>query len=203
MAKRLYLVRHGQSKAQTEEEFSFDANLSDFGIEQSRMLTKAFSDVEFDKVFLSPLRRARQTFEHSGLKQENVFFDSRLVEELPAGCYDQILPYEPTPEYGEPDTADGWNKNIVSRLKEFLHEIYNGKHSSILIVAHAGVLSHLLNIFYNGTWKHDEIKYYKFCSMRNCAISVLDIDSATGNSILFWNCCEHLGELGTSTLSLI
>ncbi len=57
----LYLVRHGQSMAQTGEDNSPDPPLSKKGLLQAEMLGKSLSGIKFDKIYSSSLSRALGT----------------------------------------------------------------------------------------------------------------------------------------------
>lgn len=190
----LYLVRHTESKAQTEEEYSLDANLSDFGVQQAKCLHTALSELHFDKIFLSPLKRARQTFEYSGVKKENVYFDSRLAEELPAGMYaDNILPYEQTPDYGVADIHDAWETPVNERIAAFIRDIREMKKcESVLVVCHAAVLNRFLQLFLEPQLTSDEISNRPKCHMDNGAISIFEIHSSTQDRLVKWNDTNHL-----------
>jgi len=91
--KKIWLLRHAESKAQTEEEYGFDTGLSEAGEKQADRLKHVFNNLNFDKIYLSPLKRARETFERSGINGSNIEFDSRIIEELPGDAYSSILPY--------------------------------------------------------------------------------------------------------------
>jgi len=189
----IYLVRHTESKAQTEEEYSLDANLSDLGVSQAKTLHTALSDISFDKVFLSPLKRARQTFEYSGVKRDNIYFDSRLAEELPAGMYaDNILPYEKTPGYGATDSYNAWETPVNDRISSFLDSLYTLQCDTVLVVCHAGVLNSMLHLFLNPDLKQDDIKTRPKCHMDNGSISVVEINTDKSKRLIKWNDTAHV-----------
>ena len=191
---KIYLVRHTESKAQTEEEFSLDANLSQFGEQQAKQLRQRLAQIQFDVTFLSPLKRARQTFELSEVDCKDIYFDSRLAEELPPGMYaDNILPYETTPSYAAVDIYNSWEVPILDRLKLFWQTVYAlAEESTVLIVCHAGVLNWLLGLFLNPNMSDRDILNRPKCFMANGALSVIEVNSDTQNQLLTWNETEHL-----------
>jgi len=188
----IYLVRHAESKAQTEEEYSLDANLSDFGLDQSKLLQGVLSQISFDRVYLSPLKRARQTFEHSCVDCADILFDSRIVEELPPGMYDDnILPYEQLPDYGIADTHDAWEVPVHERVGAFLEEILSVSDcDNILVVCHAGVLNWLLKLFLNPAFEIDSTD--RRCRMDNTAVSILEVIHNGRDCLTKWNDTAHL-----------
>lgn len=193
----LWLVRHGESKAQTGEQFSFDPDLSAAGRRQARRLRGPLSKVRFDRIYVSPLRRARQTLELSGLVKaagrRAVRFDSRILE-LDRDRYASLLPYPEPPDYGVPDAHDAWGADPMERLASFLDEMraVSGKASNVLVVSHAMALSVLLNMFFCGSGKIAEAEAMsRFCRVSNASISVLRLGGPC-ESLLAWNCRRHL-----------
>ena len=108
--KRIWLVRHGESKVQINESADhINAELSDWGIEKARRLRKRLENAKPDCIFIGPLRRAWQTYELSRTTANWSEFDSRLIE-LNWGSpqvYEKIVPI-PTPDIAVPDRPDAW-----------------------------------------------------------------------------------------------
>lgn len=195
--KHLWLIRHGESKAQTQEEFSFDANLSELGKKQAAALSKAFAADAFDIAYVSPLKRARQTFELSGVKPERVIFDSRILEDVPQDSYAALLPYEKLPAYGLPDIHNAWLIDMPYRIAPFMEDVYKCDADNIAVFAHAGVMSCILNCFLmHSYFKPDEFRKYRYSLMNNCAVSVFRLGPNPEHNILHkWNSTEHLESL--------
>ena len=59
----IYLVRHGESVANTQNRFGLDTPLTELGATQASTLATTLADVDFDAVYSSNLLRARQTAE--------------------------------------------------------------------------------------------------------------------------------------------
>ncbi len=189
--KKICLVRHAESQAQTGEEFSLDSSLSHKGREQSVKLGGVLAGIEFEKIFLSPLKRSRETFELTGLPREQAVFDSRLVEAMPAGLYDLILPYNKI-EYGTQDRHDAWNIPAEARVAEFLDDMYSIRAKTVIVFAHGIVLNYLLRIFMGCSASKSGDKY---CMMDNAAFSLICLDSEKNiDKLELWNCQDHLNE---------
>lgn len=158
---KLFLVRHG------ETEFNKKCNgggqpdethLNELGLFQAKELSYRLKDVCFDKIFSSPLTRAKQTsLEINQFQRTKLIFDDRLKEydrgEVDPSSeewkkkYEELLAlgvskYEIRP-YGKENIWD-----FIKRLKSFLKEIQNEK-GTFLVVAHAGVNSAILNLSQN------------------------------------------------------
>ncbi len=142
--KTIYVIRHGQSRAQTGEEPWLDPALTEHGIRQAEQLRNAFTGRTFDHIRISPLQRARETFRLSGASGADVRFDSRLVEctldRGPGFDYREALPYV-TPPLAEPDRADMWNRPSGDRVRSLLDELRSLPGSEILMFGHCGLFA--------------------------------------------------------------
>jgi probable phosphoglycerate mutase len=105
--QELYLIRHGESKANTDRSIiggrSNESPLTEDGIEQARLLGRLLLQEEIipDRVFSSPAARALQTAEHTlkamGLGIEPVICDG--LQELDQGDWtgtERVKTYSPT-----------------------------------------------------------------------------------------------------------
>lgn len=195
--KKIWLVRHAQSRAQTEEEYGIDAGLSENGIRQAERLAKVFNNTCFDRIYLSPLKRSRETFEYSRIRGTSVEFDSRLVEELPEGAYSHILPYDILPDYGRNDQHDAWLTSARARAVSFMDDLYSISDRNILVMSHCGFLNHLLTAFIS--WHENALcEKLKYCHMNNTGISVFSLGSdRKTDSMLAWNDVRHVHDLIT------
>ncbi|OGV41020.1 MAG: hypothetical protein A2X48_11665 [Lentisphaerae bacterium GWF2_49_21] len=193
--KKIWLLRHAQSKAQTEEEYGFDAGLSKKGEKQSERLRSPFKDIFFDKICLSPLKRARETFEISKIKGKSIEFDSRLIEDLPGGGYSSLLPYVGLPGYADADRHNAWMTDVRARALSFMNDLYMHDQRHILVVSHCGFFSNLLGAFLS----HGDaglFAKFKFCMMHNTGISVLYIGlERKADTLLCWNDIRHVHDL--------
>lgn len=193
--KKIWLLRHAESKAQTEEEFGFDTSLSERGEKQAESLRKVFKNITFDKIYLSPLKRARETYEHSGISGTSIEFDTRLVEELPRNAYSSLLPYPALPEYGAADVHDAWLIDARQRAISFLNELHTAKARHVLVLSHGGFFNHLLSAFLpeHGIESYERLKH---CQMNNAGISVIYIGpNIKLDSLLSWNDIRHVQDL--------
>jgi len=62
----LYIIRHGEPDYKTD-------TLTDTGIKQAELLSQRFETVKFDRIFSSPLGRAKQTAQPTCIKQNKNF----------------------------------------------------------------------------------------------------------------------------------
>jgi alpha-ribazole phosphatase len=152
--KDLYLLRHGETGKQGRYIGSMDVPLSETGREQVRGTAKLLRRKNIDTIFSSPMRRCRQTCELLEIDCPNVV--SPLLREVDFGQWEgksfgEIVACDPAgvdrwtsdPETfcfpgGEPLAAF---RHRVSTFKKILDN-NNGKR--LLLVAHGGVIRHLL-----------------------------------------------------------
>lgn len=59
----IYFVRHGETVWNTQKRFQglSDSPLTEKGIEQAKLLSKKLENINFDKFYSSPLKRANDT----------------------------------------------------------------------------------------------------------------------------------------------
>lgn len=172
MDRKIYLIRHGKIECGEKKHYigTTDLPLSDVGLKQARKLREYFQPIDFEKAYVSPLKRCIKTSEII-LEGKNV--ESTVVEdfkEIHLGTWEgkshhfikNCFPkqYEErgrhidtfVPPLGE--SFEMLQKRVMPVFENILH-ITSG---NILIVAHAGVnrvilskilgfnLSNLLNV---------------------------------------------------------
>ena len=188
----IHLVRHAQSLAQTGEAPWLDPDLSELGTRQARALGTVLGNARYALTILSPLLRARRTFELARLRTEEIRFDSRLVEvTLNRGKgydYREILPYA-TPGYGEPDAVDMWTAAAGVRVASLLSEL-RGVRGPVLMIAHCGLL-HVVRHYLSGDPIDGEPILNDFVRqqlMNNVALSTAELGATPrGDRIVEWN----------------
>ncbi len=192
MTTELTLIRHAQSKAQTGEQAWLDPELSDLGRQQARRVAGFFSGTQYDLAIVSPLRRARTTFELARIRAHEIRFDSRLVEVTlgrgPGYDYREILPYT-TPTYGTADAADMWNAPAGVRAASLLSEL-RGFPGRVIMVGHCGIF-HVVRAYLSGDPIEGEPVFteeLRSILMDNVALSTAEVGvSPRKDRILEWN----------------
>ncbi len=138
----IYIVRHGQTDWNVEGRYQgrLDVELNHKGIEQAIKLKEKLSNVKFDKVFSSPLKRALKTTQI--ITSNEIITDERIIERC-NGELEGKLKSEIEIDFNDPNETRMGVENINDfrkRIKDFFEEIskkYKGK--NILVVTHAGV----------------------------------------------------------------
>lgn len=153
---RVTLVRHAEVDERYKNRYNGhnDIGLSKTGEIQAKELAQKLNQVEFDAVFCSDLRRAKETLKYS-IHAKDAFFSDRLREKSwgkhEGLSFDEIIAKGEI-EYinflqwiealdGEP------YKEYIKRVEEFfLFFLPSLNKENILVVTHAGVIRVLMSI---------------------------------------------------------
>ncbi|MCD7464195.1 2-carboxy-D-arabinitol-1-phosphatase [Datura stramonium] len=183
-AKRVVLVRHGQStwnaegRIQGSSDFSVLTSKGESQAETSRQM---LIDDSFDICFSSPLRRSKRTAEIIwGAREEEIITDSDM-REIDLYSFQGLLKHEGKAKFGEafrqwqldaPNfIIDGHYpvRELWARAKSCWDKILVHESKSILVVAHNAVNQALVATAIGlGT------EYFRILLQSNCGVSVLD-----------------------------
>ncbi len=167
----IYFVRHGQTewnklgKLQGHK----DIELNDEGRKQAQIVKEKLSGVKFDKVFSSPLKRAKETAQI--ICNKEVVVDNRLIErfngELEGKLKAEIKTF---PDFNDPNETRFGIETLNSfkgRINDFLDEITKKyKNQNVLVVTHAGVCLYV-RCYFEG--EPDGVLYEKY-KLQNCEV---------------------------------
>ena len=126
--KKVTLIRHGQSKfnaGQYKNDSELrDCALTNLGMEQAKGL-----NYKFDTVVISTLRRARQTYDNSNIKSNNVLYSNLVREQYESSELNYLVGEEIKPE-----TPDQMRQRVREAIK-FIKSL-PGEHIGIVTHAH-------------------------------------------------------------------
>ena len=171
----LYVVRHGETdwnvrkRAQGHTDIPLNAN----GLGQAQVAADELKEVQFDAVFSSPLKRARETCEiviNANLYGGEIVFDKRIMERSFGVFEGKSTDEVKWPELWDIDADIAVERgervsDVITRVYEFLNDIkekYAGK--NVLIVGHGGITSVIHYYF------HGERMKFKNCEIRTYVI---------------------------------
>ena len=172
--KTIYLVRHGESKAQSgEDPDEVNPLLSVKGEAQAKALGEQFKQIRVNKIYLSPLLRAWMTYSCSGLKARSVCVTSLLIEDYPGreGVY-QDLVASPDPALFPGDEDEAWDLDGVDRSQRLLVKLVRDKASTIVCFGHWGIFNRLLQVFLG----YEQPLTSRRVVFDNCHLSKLQIE---------------------------
>ena len=183
---RIWLVRHGESQAQTKEtDDQCDPELSDNGRHQAMRLREPLAALQPDLILVSPLRRAVATFALSGVKAPRMRFDSRAAEGnwgIPT-FYDGILPVVTPDGLAEADVHNAWRLPADTRAKMLLEDLQKEDAERILVFGHYGIFTRIFVAF----CMIEASGRPPLAMMDNTAISCLEYSADDQRRIWSWN----------------
>lgn len=166
MRMKLYVARHGQTTANTEEIICgiTDASLNPQGIDQAKQLGEELRKIQFDLIFSSPLKRAYLTGDIVCAKQACPNIKDERLTEINFGKFEGMP--KSTPEFYEFKRNHGVRYpggetyfEVVTRVYNFINELkekYPDK--TILLVCHSGIIRTINTYFHD--CDNDEIFNY-------------------------------------------
>ncbi|MCB9228243.1 MAG: histidine phosphatase family protein [Deltaproteobacteria bacterium] len=139
----IHIIRHGEKVI---DEGVSDAPLTEAGIEQAKELGRILAnEYKIDQLFVSPMRRARQTAESiSSATKSKMVFDDRLTEKNYRRS-DDLYP-DDTNVFVKyfPDGSKENKEQHLSRLLGFFKDKISILDKEVWIVAHGGLIRRLL-----------------------------------------------------------
>lgn len=187
----IYLVRHGKTAWNRVKKLqgSTDIELAEEGIRMAESSGIGLRNVSFDRVYSSPLKRARRTAElFLGGRDIPIIEDSRL-RELNYGIYEGMtadeLALDPDctfkyffsdPELYVPGSGGESFSEAIERASDFMEseiEPLKDYNERILIVAH-GAINRAIMMHVRG--ENDISKYWQGDLQQNCGVIILELD---------------------------
>lgn len=162
--KEIFLLRHGKTEIPGRYIGSTNVSLSDEGREDISRFKKNLESIEFDEILCSPLKRCLQTSEILGM--ENVIKIDERIREIDFGRWEGKSFKEIC--VLDADLVEQWNQqgtsfifpegegmpDFIQRIHDFAKEISLLSGQKILIIAHGGVIRHLICRFLNLPSEH-------------------------------------------------
>lgn len=176
---RIIMIRHGETHDNLKKQYSHEAtSLTDKGREEIKRTRKLLKEFKYDKAYVSPLLRAKETQEILGI--EDAEEDSRLKEidfgKFVGYNYNNLKEAFPKErdhwleEYIHNRPLEGESiKDLYLRVEDFLNEKLK-EDKDILLICHDGVIKSVLG------WVFDRYDYFFRFKLDNGSISVVRIN---------------------------
>lgn len=200
---KIYMVRHCEAMGNVKRVFqgSTDFDISDVGEQQLEYLKERFKDIEFDRIYSSPLKRARKTAEavlgerkmlvqtefglrelSGGFVEGKPFVEAFNAIPSLADAWDNH-PQDFAPPGGEP-MRDAYKRiwNTVLRLAKY------NKDKTIVCATHGGVMRCLLCRLLKGSIEH----LVDMPWSENTAVTLIEFNDAFEPKVIFYNDISHL-----------
>ena len=152
----IYFIRHGETDLNRDMRFQghLDIPLNKRGIVQSHLALDNSKSIRIDKIYYSPLSRAKQTAEIiNSFHNAPMIPDDRLKEiylgSLQGKNPNKLKQFDKLLAFTNPERFGGEShEKFCARVKSFYDQIKNTK-ENILIVSHGGVFRALYKIINN------------------------------------------------------
>lgn len=194
---KIYIIRHGETDWNTVRRLQgrADIQLNDEGRRLAKVTSEALKDIQFSRIYTSPLKRAYETaLIIKGDRDIPVIKDERIIEisfreyeGLHCGKNNYDIPdpefknfFDAPDKYCPAKGAESIDE-LCDRTADFFDEIINDKalqEDTILISTHGAALRGLLQ-FINKSERKD---FWGSGVHKNCAVTIVNVDN--GNVII-------------------
>ena len=197
---RLYLVRHGQTdwNVQKRAQGHTDRPLDTIGLQQAKMVGKAFLDLPVERILTSDLRRAHGTAEEISLRTKIPLEVMANLRERGFGEWEGQNFAEIAIRFGFEADFKGVTRNEVTppggesfvevwqRLESVVADV-RSQNENTAIVAHGGTCSLLMAMFLNG-----DVSLSNAFRFSNASINELEPRPDGGLRLIRYNDVSHL-----------
>ena len=197
---RLYLVRHGQTdwNVQKRAQGHTDRPLDTIGLQQAKMVGKAFLDLPVERILTSDLRRAHGTAEEISRRTKIPLEVMANLRERGFGEWEGQNFAEIAIRFGFEADFKGVTRNEVTppggesfvevwqRLESVVADV-RSQNENTAIVAHGGTCSLLMAMFLNG-----DVSLSNAFRFSNASINELEPRPDGGLRLIRYNDVSHL-----------
>ncbi len=183
----IYLIRHGETYANENSQFAgfWDVELNERGKIQAEIVAGKLKDIEFDKIFVSDLQRAKDTCDAIARNRTVTPIVSENLREMNFGNWEG-LKFQEIKEK-DPELLQQWfddykhfkvpngesTAEMYHRVTQFFKSVvsdYNIEDDvNLLFVAHGGVIQSLLSYLC-----YDALEGYWRFHIENCGVNRIE-----------------------------
>ena len=179
-----------------------DIELSVTGIRQARCAAERFKNIDIDKIYCSPLKRAMATAKPIADEKKLDIIPEENFREICFGDWEGMTVSELTRKYGEEYMnfikephkygfpGEGTIDKVIERLKPSLDRIIKNESGNILIISHGGIIR-LMIMYIMGL----DNSWFTKMWINNTAISIIEIKDDR-RLMLTVNDSAHLSDIG-------
>lgn len=213
----IYLVRHGENKANLTKEFSYkkvDYPLTPKGVIQAQQTAAYFKDKDIDAIYASPLKRAYETAQ---IIAQPIGLEPIIKEEFREVNVGSLEGQPPTKELwtlhnnviqdwfkGHLESAfpDGENfLMVVARMRAGLEQVVREQpHKNVVIVAHGGIFSASIK----DICPDFDVSLFRKQEYHNCAITLFELDTVDDKivgTLKHWASHSHMRDEAAELVS--
>lgn len=170
----IYFVRHGSTDWNLNKDENgniaakfqgwADIPINEVGKGQAQKIAEELKGIKFDKVFCSPLTRAKQTCEI--ISSLPYVIDNRIIERNFGEFEGKTISEFDFLGFLNPDNDDKYQKaegvkHFMNRVFQFYDELKNYKDQNILVVSH-GAVGVCTMVYFEGNKDFNGLEHYKF-----------------------------------------
>lgn len=149
---KVYIVRHGETEWNVAGKMQGckDSNLTPLGVEQAKWLGERLRDKHIDRIYSSPLYRARHTAELIKGERDIEILDEHDLRELELGEWEGLRKcdvekmdkhnmlnfWENTEDFNPPNGAESFYELVDRAYNVIMKLVRENKDKTILIVSH-------------------------------------------------------------------
>lgn len=190
----IYLIRHGETDYNKGKRLqgTVDIPLNEKGIELAKKTAEGMKDIRFDRIYTSPLIRAKKTAEILRGNRKVEIIPTDGLREISFGDYEGLTVLDGKYNIPDPDFLNFFNapekyhtppngesiEHLKRRTSSFMRGIMNdpkNEHMTFLMASHGaairGILSGLLDLPLEKFWDGGVHK--------NCAVTLLHAEKGT------------------------
>ena len=174
------MLRHGESEDNVAKVFGTkETVLSEEGIKQIKDIKETVRGLKFSKVYVSPLRRTKETLEYLELDMEGI--EEKRIQEYDFGVFSGLTNDEIEKNY--PFEYKEWVENphdyiiregeslklVYERVVDFMEELIK-QGEDVLLVTHAGIIRLVFS------WVFDNMEYFFKFKVENGSLNIVSIE---------------------------
>ncbi len=176
----IIMLRHGESEDNVAKVFGTkETVLSEEGIKQIKDIKETVRGLKFSKVYVSPLRRTKETLEYLELDMEGI--EEKRIQEYDFGVFSGLTNDEIEKNY--PFEYKEWVENphdyiiregeslklVYERVVDFMEELIK-QGEDVLLVTHAGIIRLVFS------WVFDNMEYFFKFKVENGSLNIVSIE---------------------------
>ncbi|MPQ43270.1 histidine phosphatase family protein [Clostridium tarantellae] len=202
---KIYLTRHGETVWNLEKRFQGwgDSELTDKGILRAKLLGERLKNIQIDKIYTSPIKRAYRTAEIIKGNRDIELISIDGIKEMNFGKWEGLRNYDikQNPEYAPHlynlfnnpkdyktfggESPKEFKKRIFNSMSEIIKNTNNNE--SILIVTHGMTVKYLITYF---SKEFTEDKFTDLPIFKQASYTEINYDGSTFE-IIKLNDIEH------------
>lgn len=192
----LYIMRHGETDDNTRRvlQGQKDNPLNENGINQALEARAELEEIQFDRIYVSPLIRAIHTAELATGRDKSEFIIEERIKEIGFGVLEGTVSDDMKPPYSNfflnpgayvaPEGGESFDE-LLARVQDFLDEL-KGKlpGQKVLLVSHGAAIHALINRILKQDMSH-------FWDMKLANCGILEVSDENGEYEITRECMKQ------------